>query len=470
MKSEPLKTIAPSAGLAAMYHHKFQHGVPYFLQWVGPAEAYEELAIVRFLPAEQPSWGDAFGEEDYAGFYGCGLPNSAAISFQDFETGRYDDGSFPPPPAWDTERDHRKGGTRLDIPVFAIHGVNDNAARIPALDWFHDRDGNKGDKAWIGQWDHGSGVYPNDRTCGQHVVSPLPCPNDQYTLALHAWFDKHLMQKDISTGPPIELFLNGRERVYQPSQWPPRPENRPNWLYLSPEEGEAGLMKLVTSKVPAGDAGFATFAGAPTNPLQPSSEFSDASDLGENALGWQTAPMKNDIVLAGIPKQKLYATVAADPATPPHIIATLYDIDPEGNVVCVPIFTTSSSQRCGISKATFAMNPQLRGAPDKPASNFFTPSEFREVVPGPPCPTGAPCPHKMDLRTKGMAQVYLLEKGHSLRLVVATSQIDKPATRPDGAVTIYMGGEDVSRIGVAVVKKAQLRTDNFYSSGGGDGE
>src|SRR5918999_2508252 len=66
-----LKTIVPSAGLAAMYHHQFQAGVPYFLQWAGPIEAYEQIAIERKLPG-----GDDFGNnmEDT----GCGLPNSAA--------------------------------------------------------------------------------------------------------------------------------------------------------------------------------------------------------------------------------------------------------------------------------------------------------------------------------------------------------------------------------------------------------
>ena len=47
-----LKTIVPSAGLAAMYHHEFQDGVPYFLQWAGPLFAYEMLAMNRYLPEE----------------------------------------------------------------------------------------------------------------------------------------------------------------------------------------------------------------------------------------------------------------------------------------------------------------------------------------------------------------------------------------------------------------------------------
>ncbi len=41
---EGLVTILPSAGLSSMYDHQFQAGVPYFLQWVGTMEAYEQLA------------------------------------------------------------------------------------------------------------------------------------------------------------------------------------------------------------------------------------------------------------------------------------------------------------------------------------------------------------------------------------------------------------------------------------------
>lgn len=466
-----LKTIVPSAGLGAMYHHKFQHGVPYFLQWIGPAEAYEELAINRFLPGEAgAAYGESYAETEFLPYIACGLENSAVMSFNDFESGRYDDDGVSTPPAWDSERDHRKGGQKAKIPVFAVHGVNDNAARIPALDWFHDREGRKGDKAWIGQWDHGSNFYPNDRTCGQHTPT-VACPSDQWTLALHAWFDKHLMQTNVNTGPSIELFLNDRKRVFQASQWPPRPENRASWFYLSPEVGDSGLMTLKTKKVAEADANFSSFVGAPTNPLVASSEFDQPGELGENALGWQSAPMKKDVVLAGIPKQKLFATIAAGPAKTPHVIATLYDIDKDGNVVCVPIITTSGAQRCGISKATFAMNPELRDVdPEDDHDNIYKPSVLTPVIPGPPCPFEVPeCPHKVELRTRGMAQSYLLEKGHSMRLVVATSQVDKPPTRSEGEVTIYMGPSDQSRIGVPVVKNARLRKDSFYSSGGADG-
>src|SRR3712207_7433096 len=53
-KAKGLVTIVPSAGLAAMYHHEFQHGVPYNLQWAGPVAAYETLAFQRYLPQGFP--------------------------------------------------------------------------------------------------------------------------------------------------------------------------------------------------------------------------------------------------------------------------------------------------------------------------------------------------------------------------------------------------------------------------------
>ena len=64
-----LATIVPSAGLASMYDHQFQDGVPYWLQWVGPIEAYEQLALERKLPPfSDPSGtvhpGDDFGRRD----------------------------------------------------------------------------------------------------------------------------------------------------------------------------------------------------------------------------------------------------------------------------------------------------------------------------------------------------------------------------------------------------------------------
>ena len=58
MNPQGLETIVPSAGMATMYDHQFQAGVPYFLQWAGPMEAYEQIALERDLPD-----GEHFGAE-----------------------------------------------------------------------------------------------------------------------------------------------------------------------------------------------------------------------------------------------------------------------------------------------------------------------------------------------------------------------------------------------------------------------
>ena len=414
-----LKTIVPSAGLAAMYHHKFQDGVPYFLQYIGPAEAYEQLTVQRYLlPQLGDEYGDSFGEN--VEWFGCGAPNSALVSGDDFDAGAYDD---DPPFFWDQRRDHRKGATKARIPVFAVHGVNDNAARIPALDWFLKRNSRKRhDKGWIGQWDHGSDRFPNDRTCEQHAAAAAPCKNDQWTLALHAWFDKHLKKRKVPTGPPFEIFLNNR-KVYQPKEWPPRARRRK--FFLSPTG------KLKRGKKKLKEASTKTYVASKDG------EVDEYTEEGPNSLAWTSAPMKKKTLLAGTPKLKLWEDQTVERM---HVIGTLYDIAPNGDVVCMPI--AGGSSRCGISKATFAMNPELRK----------TIKEITPVVPG----------EVMKLKMKGMTQAYVLKKRHRLRFVLASSQPDKVANHAEGSVTVHMGAKRLSRVIVPVVRRARLRHDTFW--------
>jgi uncharacterized protein len=469
-----LKTIVPSAGLGAMYHHKFQYGVPYFLQYIGPVEAYEQLAIQRYLLPQLGdlfrleesigSTGDTFGED--VEWFGCGLPNSAIISGEDFDSGAYDDEEpFP----WDANRDHRKGGTKADIPIFIVHGVNDNAARIESMDWFHNRRGRPGDKAWIGQWNHGSGNFPNDRTCPQHPATPTPCPasTDQWTHALHAWFDKHLARRDVKTGPEVEVFLNNHT-VYEPPEWTPRPPNKRLKFYPQPI-GDGPFGELGTKPVTEENAGTDSYIADPRGgggcPLVAGcgplvqNEFSEPDEMGENALGWETKPFTKDVLLAGTPKLKLFESQTFERM---HVITTLYDIAPDGSIVCVPIIGDTTG-RCGISKATFAINPELRGAPDDNESERV--KDVKPVVPG----------EVMRLEMRGMAQAHLLEAGHSLRMVIASSQPDKvPTHGMGGQVTIHMGGDcsDVegpeddcrTKLVLPVVKTTTLKKDTLTTN------
>jgi predicted acyl esterase len=383
-RPQGLVTIVPSAGLASMYQHQFQAGVPYFLQWAGPIEAYEELAIERKLPG-----GDDFGNnlEDT----GCGLPNSAAVAGEDQLSGRYSD--------WHLARDWEKGATEANIPIFLVHGVNDNAARVAAMEWFTRRNGRAGDKLWLGQWDHGSDCCPNRRGI-------------QWTYALHAWFDKQLARRTVNTGPPVELFMSDgsfegarsgdRTQVLTSRGWPGQPQR----VTFHPTADE-GLSRSAPSRV-----GSVSFTGDSRGFIAP--EETDGATF-------RTAPLTNDLVLAGQPTLRLAASVASPRV---HLIANLFDQNPAG-------------VRRRISQC--AINPELR--------NGLAQREL--VVPG----------QRYDMQPPCFAMAHHLRERHRLVLRVTTSDPDKvPMFAEDVRVTVFTGPGATS-VDVPVVPGATLYPD-----------
>ena len=366
MNPAGLETIVPSAGMATMYDHQFQAGVPYFLQWAGPMEAYEQIALERDLPG-----GEHFGSKPEE--TGCGLPNSSLTAGEAQLSGQYT--------AWHGERDWRAAATAADLPVFMVHGVNDNAARVAGMKWFTDRGGRAEDKIWLGQWDHGSGCCPTRRGM-------------QWTYALHAWFDNHLAQRDVETGPAAELFLSDgtfqggrtgdRSQILTDSQWPP---SGTSMLTLHPAaDGTLGETAPLTP-------GSASFTGDPTG-------FNDPQGTG--GADFVTDPMAQDTVLAGQPLMDLVASVTAPRV---HLIGTLYDESPDG-------------ERRRISQ--FAINPELRVGVATP----------KPVVPG----------VLMEMQPPGFAMAHNLREGHRLALRFTTSDPDKvPLFAVDPRVTIATG-------------------------------
>jgi predicted acyl esterase len=361
-----LETIVPSAGLATMYDHQFQAGVPYFLQWAGPMEAYEQIALERDLPG-----GEHFGQKPEE--TGCGLPNSSLTAGEAQLSGQYT--------AWHGERDWREAATAADIPVFMVHGVNDNAARVAGMEWFTERGGRAGDKIWLGQWDHGSGCCPTRRGI-------------QWTYALHAWFDKHLAQRDVATGPAAELFLSDgtfeggrtgdRTEILVDSQWPPSGADH---LTLHPSAD--GTLSTTAPAVP----GAASFTGDPRGATDPQ---------GTGGVDFVSEPMPADTTLAGQPFLDLVASVTAPRV---HLIGTLYDESPDG-------------ERRRISQ--FAINPELRVGVTTP----------KPVVPG----------QLYEMQPPGFAMAHDLRAGHRLVLRFTTSDPDKvPTFAVDPRVTIATG-------------------------------
>lgn len=397
-KPKGLVTIVPSAGLAAMYHHEFQLGVPYNLQWAGPLAAYQGLAISRYLPPGTPAIpvvggppGDNFGNDPQ--YFGCGATTSAAMTGEAYASGAE--------VAWHKERDFRKGATKSDIPSFIVHGINDNAARVAASDWFINRDGRPGDKAWIGQWDHGSGVYPNSRTCPQGDT--VQCKDDEWTAALHAWFDKHLLQKKVDTGPAAEVFLNTGQ-VFTSPQWPPRTTDSLT-LFLSADG------KLQDRPADEGSNSY----------IADTQGFSNEFNTGN--VSFTTDPVKRDTLIIGVPKMRLSISTTSPRV---HVIPSLYDV--------------SGGNRDRIGQSFCAVNPELRDGIDKPA---------------PVIPTQV-----MNFEIECQAQAHLLKKGHKLMLMIASSHPDKVPTFAAGAqVTVYSGGDEGTSVTLPVIYDPVLYDD-----------
>jgi uncharacterized protein len=349
---EGLVTIAPSAGLAGFYDHQFNKGVPWFLQWAGPMYAYEGLAMDRDLPpgVTDPVSGGPTGdnfENAPNPQFGCGWQNSSLTAGSGQVTGQYE--------AWHAARDWRDEAAAADIPIFMIHGVNDNAARIPAAEWFFDnRFMRRGDKVWIGQWDHGSTNGRCGGQDGQRVLHPT-CRFDQFKYALHAWFDRHLKRRRVPTGPAVEAFLNGPTpvnvtevvnpesvggRVYATDGWR-RPAATAS-LYPDATTPGPGDSHGTLSYQPPADAGSATFG---------TGAEAVVAGVARGRVTFTSDPVTRDTLFLGLPKLRLNASLSTGEIT--HLTTTLFREEVTTNEQGEEVIRREPMNFC-------AIQPQLR--------------------------------------------------------------------------------------------------------------
>ena len=336
-----LATIVPSAGLASMYDHQFQKGVPYNLQYIGPMVAYETIALQRDLPPGSPTppvIGAGNTADNWTGTpnsqMGCGLTQSAALAGPGEVTGQYE--------LWHAQRDWRAAAADADIPIFMVHGVNDNAARIPAAEWFFtERYGRPGDKVWLGQWDHGSTNGRCGNTSGARVAHPT-CRFGQWQYALHAWFDKHLKGAAVDTGPAVEVFLNGEESVD----------------VFSIKDPETLGGKVVTADAWERATTFKNlYLDASNNSLKTtppttaaSKTFSSTADAilaqaGDGKLTFTSEAFTEDAVFLGMPKMNLNASIAQAFA---HLSVTLWRVDESGKRELMNVCAIQPQLRNGV--------------------------------------------------------------------------------------------------------------------------
>ncbi len=373
-----LVTIVPSAGLASMYDHQFQAGVPFNLQWAGPIIAYLQLALDRELPPglDDPQ-GGATGDDFLGHPVGavCGHQNNALLAGPGVFTGVEEN--------FHRARDASKAVAAWGGTVFAVHGVHDEAARISNLHWLAGRGGRATDKLWIGQWDHGIGCCPNQRGA-------------QWLYALHAWMDRQLLQRNVDTGPPVETFLNDATNDADSIEKRAEIVTAPRWpipgtttLDLAPAAGGT----LVRGG-PSGAAGALSFVGDPLG-----------FQLGADATGsvaFTSAPAGEDVLLLGTPTLDLVAATTNPRA---DLIANVYDVAPNDE-------TRRLSQ--------FAINPLVREGID----------HFAAATPG----------AKYTLKPPGFTMSHHLRKGHKLMLRVQMSDPDKvPFGLIDPNIRVFYG-------------------------------
>jgi uncharacterized protein len=377
-----LVTIVPSAGLPAMYDHQFQAGVPFNLQWAGPIEAYLDLSIIRELPPglnsqDDPSGlviggetGDDFGNHPQDTL--CGAQQSAITAGP---ASQY----FGQEAQWHKDRDAAKEAAAWPGHVFLVHGTHDQAARISNMYWFTARH-RDGDKLFIGQWDHGIGCCPNQRGI-------------QWTEALHAWFDRQLLMKDVDTGPPVEAYLNdnsddatsigARKEIVTAAKWP-LPSHMADFSTAASGALDEGA---------PGGGGSVTFTGDPQG-------FSDPDATGN--VAFMSKPFTKDMLFLGTPTLDLSVSTIGQRT---DLIVNVYDVSGDG-----------SKRRL----SQFAMNPLLRNGID----------QLAPVTPG----------QQMSLKPPGFPMAHHLKPGHVLMLRVQVSDPDKvPFGGIDPQVTVFYG-------------------------------
>ena len=425
-----LVTIVPSAGLASFYDHQFNKGVPWLLQWAGPMFAYEWLATARDLPVDgtDPALGSETGDNSENApnpEFGCGWKNSSLTAGSGQVTGQYE--------AWHAFRDWRQGATGADIPIFMIHGVNDNAARIPAAEWFFGERFRRGDKVWIGQWDHGSTNGRCGGRDGERQLHPT-CRFDQFKLALHAWFDKHLKRRRVPTGPAVEVFLNGSDpvdvtrvlnpetvggRVYATDRW-----RRPSAvLNLYPDATTAGPEgsngKLLFQ--PPADSGSETFGTTAEGVIV---------GVGRGRVTFTSDPVTKNTLFLGLPQLNLHASLSTGEIT--HLTATLFREKVTKNEQGEDVVSREPMNFC-------AIQPQLRNGVDT-----LTP-----VVPL----------EEMSLDLQCFTMAHWVPAGQRLTLEISTKTPHHASfASSDRQIRVFTGPEDSSYT-VPTVSKFKLYPD-----------
>jgi hypothetical protein len=245
------------------------------------------------------------------------------------------------------------------------------------------------------------------------------------TYAIHAWFDKHLMQRDVDTGPPVEVFLNGEAPVSVTDIL--FPETVGGSVYTASEWSEPDVVRSLYPDATNMTLGF-----------QPPAEDGDAAfttaaeavlaSVGRGRVTFRSEPVASDTLFLGMPELQLNAAVTNELT---HLTATLYRervvLDEEG----AEVIEREPMNFC-------AIQPLVREGIDT-----MTP-----VTPG----------EEMTLPMQCFTMGHVVPAGQRLALEISTGTQHHASFASSGEVTVFTGPEK-TRYDLPVMENAELYPD-----------
>lgn len=228
---------------------------------------------------------------------------------------------------------------QIDVPSLYISGWYDDVGGGTMQMWdMNRRNGRRNQKMVIGAWKHKMNV---SRDIHGICYGADSLRYDLFPLYLR-WYDRHLkgIPNHIEDAPPVEYYIIGEGAWRNADDWPP-PETKMHPLYLQ-SGGNAntslgdGMLSWQRPERACEDC----FAFDPQNPAPFLIDVSENEcmvpenyrdvELRQDVLVYTSAPLEQDLVIAGEPVAVLYA---ASDAKDTDWVVRLTDVDEMGNSI-----------------------------------------------------------------------------------------------------------------------------------------
>ena len=226
--------------------------------------------------------------------------------------------------------------SKVRIPVFSVGGWYDNYVESDLDAYAALRKTSNLNRIVVGPWPHNMSIPFDGVDFGPDSGQPIR----QFQLD---WFDQWLMGKDtpVVSRPPVKIFLMGANKWLETREWPPE-QARPQKLYLESDgrantlAGDGLLSDRLASRSAEDHYVFAPYDPVPTRggalccnpkvfPWGPMDQR--PAEQRQDVLVYTTAPLKQDLEVAGPVEAVLYvATTAKDT----DFTAKLVDVFPDG--------------------------------------------------------------------------------------------------------------------------------------------